>query len=150
MPDSIRYVALSYVWGQVDTYRLLRGNVKDLMKFDGLTRIWEKLPRTIRDVILFTEAIGERYLWIDQLCLIQDDDNDKMPGIKHMDVIYSRAFCTAVAASGEHANAGIPGWGIVRRRAQRVSEVLPGINVILTQSMSTYLRNTRYDERAWT
>lgn len=150
MPNSNRYVALSYVWGQVDTYRLVKGILKGLMKFDGLTRIWENLPRTIRDVILFTEAIGERYLWVDTLCLIQDDDNDKIPGIKHMDVIFSRAFCTIVAASGEDANSGIPGWGIIRRRAQRVSEVLPGINAILTQSMTTYLRQTRYDKRAWT
>ncbi|KAF4878135.1 hypothetical protein CGCSCA1_v002878 [Colletotrichum siamense] len=150
MSNSIRYVALSYVWGQVDTYRLLKGNFKDLMKFDGLTRNWGKLPRTIRDVVLFTEAIGEKYLWIDTLCLIQDDDNDKIPGIKHMDAIYSRAFCTIIAASGKDANAGIPGWGIIRRRAQHVSEVLPGVNMILTKGMSTYLRQTQYDERAWT
>ncbi|KAF4846576.1 hypothetical protein CGCSCA4_v006065 [Colletotrichum siamense] len=150
MPNSIRYVALSYVWGQVDTYRLLKGNYKDMMRFGGLTRNWKRLPRTIRDVILFTEAIGERYLWIDTLCLIQDDNDDKIPGIKHMDIIYSRAFCTIIAASGEDANAGIPGWGLIRRRAQRVSEVHPGINAILTQSMTTYMRQTRYEKRAWT
>ncbi|KAK2771119.1 hypothetical protein CKAH01_14483 [Colletotrichum kahawae] len=150
MPNSIRYVALSYVWGQVDTYQLLKCNSKDLMKSEGLTRNWEKLPCTIRDVILFTEAIGERYLWVDTLCLIQDDHHDKIPGIKHMDVVYSRAFCTIVAASGIDANAGIPGWGLIRRRAQHVSEVLPGINVILTKSINTYLNQTQYHKRAWT
>lgn len=150
IPRNARYIALSYVWGQVGTYRLLKGNMRDLMKPKGLSRVWEHVPLTIRDAISFTEAIGERYLWVDTLCLIQDDDNDKIPGIKHMDVVFGQAFCTIIAAGGDDANAGLPGVGDVPRRQQHTSEIRPGIRLILEQGMEVHMNQTQYIRRAWT
>jgi hypothetical protein len=39
------------------------------------------LPKTINDAILFMKAMGERYLWVDSLCLVQDDEKDVSLGI---------------------------------------------------------------------
>ncbi|KAF4816631.1 Vacuolar membrane-associated protein iml1 [Colletotrichum siamense] len=150
IPSSVKYVALSYVWGRVSTYRLLKANVRDLMNTGGLTRVWHDIPRTIRDAIALVEAIGEKYLWVDTLCLIQDDVNDMIPGIKHMDMVYGGAFCTIIAASGEDANAGIPGMGSLPQRKQYISEVHPGIKLVLCQGMETLLKRTQYNTRAWT
>jgi hypothetical protein len=46
------------------------------------------------------KALNERFLWVDALCLVQNDE---------MDMIYERVLMTIVAASGDNVNAGLPG-----------------------------------------
>jgi len=53
--------------------------------------------------------MGERYLWVDALCIIQDDSMDKEWQIARMGSIYSSAVFTIVAACGVDADAGLPG-----------------------------------------
>jgi hypothetical protein len=60
----------------------------------------EILPRTIRDAIEVTRAIDYRYLWVDSLCIIQDDEQDRDFQIAMMDQIYSNADLTIAAGSG--------------------------------------------------
>lgn len=51
--SSVKYVALSYVWGQAGTYRLLKSTLGDLMKSESLNRVWSNIPQTIKDAISF-------------------------------------------------------------------------------------------------
>jgi hypothetical protein len=53
--------------------------------------------------------IGERYLWVDSLCIVQDDPQEKHGQIANMDAIYGNAILTINAAAGQDANAGLPG-----------------------------------------
>lgn len=73
------YVTLSYTWGQTKNFVALKSNFEDLRKpgvlLDG--DIAEQLPRTIRDAIAIVRLLGEKYLWVDSLCIIQDDDEPK-------------------------------------------------------------------------
>lgn len=69
------------------------------------------LPRTIADSIRLVDQLGLEYLWVDALCIIQDDAKDQSYQIGKMATIYSAAFLTIVAASGEDSNAGLPGFG---------------------------------------
>lgn len=70
------------------------------------------LPHTIRDAISWTSALGERYLWIDCLCVVQDADAGAMDHVlQAMGHIYATAELTIVAANGSHANFGLPGFG---------------------------------------
>jgi len=59
-----------------------------------------QLPRTIRDAIHVTSAIGYKYLWVDSLCIVQDDEKDRHNQINMMDEIYSNAALTLAAGSG--------------------------------------------------
>ena len=34
------------------------------------------LPKTYRDALAVVASVGMRYIWIDSLCIIQDDEND--------------------------------------------------------------------------
>jgi hypothetical protein len=54
-------------------------------------------------------SLGERYLWVDALCIMQDDMEHKMRDIANMDRIYNHASATLVALHGADAAAGLPG-----------------------------------------
>ena len=64
MPKNIRYVTLSYVWGQTS-------NVDPTLA--PRTSLPPQLPRTIEDTILVTQRLGFRYLWVDRYCIPQHD-----------------------------------------------------------------------------
>ena len=79
-----QYVTLSYVWGASPMFKLNMYNFERLSTPGSLEGIREDLPKTINDAILFMKAIGERYLWVDGLCLVQDDEEDVSLGIQMM------------------------------------------------------------------
>ncbi|KAF2403989.1 HET-domain-containing protein, partial [Trichodelitschia bisporula] len=145
------YAALSYVWGSVFTTRLSTHNRTSLLEPGILRKLWSRLPRTIRDAIKLTKQLGMQYLWVDSLCLVQNDPQDVENGIRLMDCIYEEAAVTIVAASGDHADYGIPGVASTGRTlAHRIVEVKPGVEVIACQQFNEALKNAPYSKRAWT
>lgn len=67
---------------------------------DGLHR--DALPKTIRDAVSVTERLGLRYLWVDALCILQDDIDFATESVK-MAEIYSQA-CVNLSASSSTSN----------------------------------------------
>lgn len=63
------WVALSHCWGQTNTFKTTLKTLKSHMH--GIE--WEALPKTFKDAVLVTRALEVRYLWIDSLCIVQDD-----------------------------------------------------------------------------
>ncbi|KAI8635636.1 heterokaryon incompatibility protein-domain-containing protein [Xylariaceae sp. FL1651] len=105
--DNVSWVALSYVWGSTP-FRTLTGDTLEGFKEAGaLIASW--VPNTIADAIQVTKGLGERYLWTDSLCIIQDSDADKTRFIPYMDVIFGRACVTIINAFGDNAFSGLPG-----------------------------------------
>ena len=66
------YVALSYCWGGDQMAKTVKSRVTDYEKDIPL----HTLPQTIQDAIVVTRGIGLRYLWVDAMCIIQDDGDD--------------------------------------------------------------------------
>jgi hypothetical protein len=58
-----------------------------------------------------------RYLWVDMLCIVQDDPQSKHSEIQNMGNIYEGAYVTVIAASGINAESGI--WGIPAEEGAR-------------------------------
>jgi hypothetical protein len=83
-----------------------------------------RLPNTISDAIALVRALGERYLWVDALCIVQDDAEHKARDIAHMDVVYNKAFATVVAMHGASADAGLPGARPGTRPPQRIETLV--------------------------
>ncbi|KAF8534400.1 heterokaryon incompatibility protein-domain-containing protein, partial [Trichophaea hybrida] len=105
----LRYLALSYVWGgvqNVSMYQTTRGNVGQRLEVGGLEGV--EFPQTIKDAMQLVAELGERYLWVDAVCIIQDDDEDRSAQIQAMDVVYGASMLTIVAAGGGDARAGLP------------------------------------------
>ena len=93
--SSGRYVALSYCWGRSGNITTTSANLHEHMA--GIE--WSLLPNLIRDVVQFTQLIGIRYLWIDALCIIQDDRVDWRTESSQMGDIYAGAYVT-IATDG--------------------------------------------------
>jgi hypothetical protein len=79
-----------------------------------------QLPATIEDAMLLVSKLNEHYLWVDSLCIIQDDAETKYSNIKQMDSIYSHAVATIIALSGFDADAGLPGVRPGTRDPQKI------------------------------
>lgn len=108
-PPGCRFLALSYVWGLVKVFKLLEGNLPELQVKEALNKIWRHLPKTIQGAMTLTSSLSIRYIWIDSLCIMQDNSSDRNSLISYMHIVYDRAFMTIVAASGGDAEAGLPG-----------------------------------------
>ncbi|KAI4231922.1 MAG: hypothetical protein L6R40_007577 [Gallowayella cf. fulva] len=145
------YVALSYVWGGVATLQNKKAIRKELTKAGALTRRSHKLPNTIKDAIELTDNLGERYLWVDSLCIIQDDDEDKALQIAAMDLIYSSAILTIAAASGASADTGLPGMSARPRDFERHIEKAQGVYLANRPTIfSNAVNDSTWNSRAWT
>ncbi|KAL1616425.1 hypothetical protein SLS56_011416 [Neofusicoccum ribis] len=155
-----RYFALSYVWGKAKTLQTTRQNLKQLEQDGALSS--QEAPRTIRDAIAVVSRIGERYIWIDALCIIQDKDSGEKPVLlRQMDKIYGNAYVTIVAAVGDNANVGLPGISSENPRSvpQRVLSYGNGRRLAISQSpfenrLGQHLEKEKntcvWNQRAWT
>lgn len=74
-PKNCRYLALSYVWGKITEQwlTLTRENVESLSQKNALVQA--RLPQTVRDAMQLCLELGERYLWVDSICIVQDDQS---------------------------------------------------------------------------
>ena len=150
-PSQCRYVSLSYVWGTAPVFTHLLKNTQDLRKTSSLRSL--PIPVTIRDAITLVHAIGERYLWVDSLCITQDDWKMKGAEIMRMGSIYSRALFTIIAAGGDHANSGLP--GVVQGTREQVQKILKFadcelLTVIDVRKTPSGMDDTIWAQRAWT
>lgn len=51
----------------------------------------DDLPKTFRDAVTFARGMGIGYLWIDSLCILQDDRDDWLADGQKMDQIFTNA-----------------------------------------------------------
>ncbi|MCJ1475823.1 hypothetical protein MMC13_004487 [Lambiella insularis] len=148
---SERYATLSYVWGASTGFQATMSNIADLEHEGGLRKFEKSIPRTIRDAIRLVEDLGERYLWVDSLCLIQDDEENLLGMIQKMDLVYGHSYFTIIAASGKDAEAGLPGLQLERQGIlQYVEEIQPGLKVAVCEHLESHLLKSVYETRAWT
>lgn len=148
--EAPEYIALSYMWGEITPFILIKANLSDLQKNGALSTDDPKIPQTIRDAMTICKRLGERYLWVDSICIVQDVE-DKLVEIWQMDKIYQQAKMTIVAAYGTDANAGLPGVRpnsrpssqlIVDVQGMKLSNVLPGLGNAVDAAP--------WNTRAWT
>jgi heterokaryon incompatibility protein (HET) len=105
------YVALSYVWGQVDCLKTTSDIVRQLQQPDALEK-WNntgKIPKTVLDAMNLLSLINERYLWVDTLCIVQDDKPAMAQQLQMMASIFAHAELVIVAADGEDSEYGLRG-----------------------------------------
>jgi hypothetical protein len=150
VPSEARYVALSYVWGKAQQLLLTQETFTRLTSARGLSEDRPDIPKTVLDAMNVTSELGFRYLWIDTLCIKQDDPKDKDLQISNMDRIYSCASLTIVS-TGPNADSGIPGLGESSRSSRQVTRIFSNVQLVSALPiLSQALLNSPWDQRGWT
>ena len=149
LPES-SYTTLSYVWGSTNNFLLTTQNLHTLMQPGGLRLHMAKVPRTIVDAISLIKTLGLRYLWVDSLCIVQDEPNDKQRLLSEMHQIYMRSYVTIVAAGGDTADYGLPGIRPEARPAQDLEPIKPGMSLGILPSRADLIDESVHTTRAWT
>jgi hypothetical protein len=90
-----RYIALSHCWGK--SPRLITTKSTLEVYKDGISI--SALPKTFGDAVTITKKLGVKYLWIDSLCIIQDDPSDWEREASTMGHVYRDSYVTISAAS---------------------------------------------------
>jgi hypothetical protein len=78
-----------------------------------------RLPQTLKDAIITTKKLGLRYLWVDCLCIVQDEPGDISKEIAMMPRIFQGAQFTILAANASHSDQGF-------LQTRRVAQSLTG------------------------
>ena len=97
-----RYIALSHCWGA--SMPLITTSETTSLFQAGI--IPSLLPRTFFDAVKVTRLLGIRYLWIDSLCIVQDDPEDWLRESAMMASVYGNADITIVASKASSSAEG--------------------------------------------
>ena len=116
--EKAAYVALSYCWGGPQRHQTERNRIERYMH----TLPVEELPKSLQDAILLTRALGFQYIWIDSLCILQDDTEDWKQESRSMHAVYKNAICN-ISASG--FSDGVEGFLSTKRRIDPVPVNVP-------------------------
>ncbi|KAI1177775.1 heterokaryon incompatibility protein-domain-containing protein [Nemania sp. FL0916] len=103
LPETTKYVTLSYRWGGdvpcKTTNELLEAYTKQVP--------FERLPKTIRDAILLVCELEIKYIWIDSLCIIQNNSDDWEEEAGRMATVYANGFLNIAADVAYDSNGGL-------------------------------------------
>ncbi|KAF5555909.1 serine threonine kinase [Fusarium mexicanum] len=98
----LSYLALSHCWGGSTSLSTLTSNIDQFRNEIP----HEQLPLNFQEAIKVTRALKIPYLWIDSLCIIQDDPEDWRREAARMGQVFSNAYCTIAATSAATSNEG--------------------------------------------
>ncbi len=101
-PTFAHYATLSHRWG--GRIPFMTTNSTFTRRVDGF---WlDELPASFQDAVLVARSLGLRYLWIDSLCIIQDDEADWLAQSQQMGRIFANASVTIAAHSAQDSTQG--------------------------------------------
>ncbi|KAK2752916.1 tol-like protein [Colletotrichum kahawae] len=109
------YVALSHCWGVLNKEQRVCTYAGNIETFKQVIP-FESLPSTFRDAVTVTRELGVSYLWIDSLCIIQEDNEDWKSEASKMEDVFSSAYCTIAASSSTSSLDGF-----LAKRVQRAA-----------------------------
>ncbi|KAI3318151.1 HET-domain-containing protein [Xylariaceae sp. AK1471] len=141
--SSIKYLALSHCWGDFSMPLVAtRNNLKSLQ-----TDIpYERLTKSFQDAVTATHRLGFQYIWIDALCILQDDQQDWVVEASRMATVYSGCTLNIVAADAPDGS-----YGFLDRdeRLLKTSIVYKGFEYECSPSIDAYLSRTAVMRRGW-
>ncbi|KAH7627171.1 heterokaryon incompatibility protein-domain-containing protein [Sordaria sp. MPI-SDFR-AT-0083] len=105
-----KYITLSHRWTTHTSSMTLKGSNKAAYYTTIPTENW---PKIYKDVVFLSRFLGIRYIWIDSLCIIQDDLQDWSEQASLMHHIYAHGYINLAGTCGESS----PGLEVTRNPA---------------------------------
>ncbi|EKJ70708.1 hypothetical protein FPSE_09078 [Fusarium pseudograminearum CS3096] len=142
-----RYLALSYVNGShrnepQEFMQLLKSNLAAFE--DRLPNL--DMPQTYLDAMWLAKKLGIRYIWIDRICITQDNREEMEDHTKHMAYVFANAYLVIVAASGD-IHTGLP--SLDPKRSTRGIRTTGRTHQELVAASSWYTRGWTLVERIY-
>lgn len=156
MPHGSRYIALSYCWPKVNTFVTTKSNVTELYIPGALRDNEERIFQAIHDAIQCVSELGERYLWVDALCIIQDDEEQKSSQIQQMDRVYGSSLLTLIHAPPDarpqvEVHNGLAGYRKRYRTTKQVTYQVQGMELLIPlPDVDSVIEGSLWTTRAWT
>jgi Heterokaryon incompatibility protein (HET) len=151
------YVALSYVWGNIEgVLESTTDNFSQLCLSGSLSKPENvsRMPRTVSDAMTVSRAMGVKFLWVDRLCIIQNNSKVFTNQLQQMASIYSNSYFTIIAADGPDANYGLSGSSRDSPRSTSFSQLFlsfgSNIKMVEKHGHESYSKQPVWHTRAWT
>lgn len=151
--DTGSYIALSHRWGEIKEDQKFCTSAKNIEALcEGIDI--NKFPTTFQDAVKVTRELGVQFLWIDSLCIIQDDAEDWERESKRMEDVFSSAYCTIAASSAKDSTDGFLGS---RLEGQYISvrgppDWPPDCPLYICEAMDNFHRDVeegKLNQRGW-
>jgi hypothetical protein len=97
LPEGV-YATMSHCWGNPEKSRPAM-TTKDTLESRKIGIEPDELSPLFRDAIQLCKVVGCNFIWIDSLCIIQDDESDRTVQSQKMSQIYSNAYFNIAATS---------------------------------------------------
>ncbi|RDW56361.1 hypothetical protein BP5796_13236 [Coleophoma crateriformis] len=151
--NGSEYVALSYRWGDFN-FKLSKAALEKFQEpyIFNSDDVMAGLAPIVRHAMHLTGQLGERYLWLDSLCISHGDTEDMTEQLNSMGAIYANALVTLIAAD-EDAQTGILGLKDVsasREMSQRVFTFGQDKLIVRNTGKFDLGSGTEYYKRGWT
>jgi hypothetical protein len=155
LAEGAEYLALSYCWPAAEYLTLKKDNREEISRPGALDDNFGKLPGTVQDAISCAKKLPCRYLWIDALCIVQDDGDHKDYQLRQMDRVYGCASLTLVCAypvarDSSDPCSGFPGYDKSDQARSRTVRNFNGLRIMIASpNIDDYLQRTRWYTRCW-
>lgn len=145
LATNVDYCTLSHCWGKTQITTLQRSNYDTFLK--GITL--SSLSKTFRDAIHAAVSLGFQYLWIDSLCIVQNDKLDWANEALMMSSVYSGSALNLAATSAADGRAGL--FFNRNKGSARVciTEKLRRRILVNNEIWQKYVENGPLAERGW-
>ncbi|KAF5592195.1 uncharacterized protein FSUBG_10236 [Fusarium subglutinans] len=101
-----KYATLSHCWGTLSSASIkLLKNTYSNFTHDGIAL--GDIALTFQDAADVCKRLGIQYIWIDSLCITQDDPQDWLEESTHMADIYANTFIGLFAGHAKDGNGGL-------------------------------------------
>ena len=138
------YATLSYSIGGAHLFTTTSKDIDERKRGFSIDR----LPQTAQDAVWWTRKLGLQYLWLDSLCILQDNLGDWEIELSSMATIYQNATVTVAATHATKATEGcLPNLNKLNMVPCRPAD---GIVVFPDYGRSTWIFSKgALDTRAW-
>ncbi|OAL51008.1 HET-domain-containing protein [Pyrenochaeta sp. DS3sAY3a] len=149
--EFVQWCALSYCWGGPQPSQTTTSNFQLGVRALQLSDI----PKTILDAIVVASKMSVPYLWVDSLCILQDDPEDLKRELACMPKIYKYSVVTLIAGTSSSSHQGFlhdrdfsHRWDTEPVR-QRYEDEHGERTTIILHNLSNHTTPEPIDYRAW-
>ncbi|KAF4627048.1 hypothetical protein G7Y89_g11109 [Cudoniella acicularis] len=139
LENTASYCTLSHCWGKIEILKLMTNSLSDLKK----STPFSQLPLTFQEAIKLVRQLGQRYIWIDSLCIIQGSTADWEKEARTMWEVYSNSYFNISATASIDGSQGLFRDRNTSTTLPCISEVPGGHNFLQAGLYQLY------DDRKW-